>query len=181
MKKYILLAITALITISLFNPFSAKAEDQTVNDVLNSIMQAQNITDNTKIDCSKVTQQQFIDLGDAVMGLMSPNQQSHDYMDQMMGGEGSASLNQAHTIMGERYLGCYSTSTSNIMNYGYYGGMMGNYGGMMGWGYNNMMGYGYHSSGFWIINILGVFFFIFIILGIIALLKYIFKNNKPKS
>lgn len=154
-----------------------------VNSVLQDIYKTQNIDSQAKVDCSKVTDDQFNTLGDAYMGVMLPNQQQHEAMDNMMGGEGSASLRQAHINMGRSYLGCWSNYNSGpvympmmggygIMNElgaynnNYPGGIMGGYG--SGW---NMMGnWGF---GGWVTTVL---VWVLLILGIVAAVKWLRKK-----
>ncbi len=124
---------------------SSQSED--VNGILQGIYKGQNITTQTQVDCSKITDDQFEKLGDAYMEIIHPGQ-AHEYMDQMMGGEGSASLRQAHVTMGRSYLGCWSNYNSRPL----YMPMMGGYGlsaqaGMMGGYYGNSGDTGRWSSG----------------------------------
>src|SRR3989338_7625517 len=69
------------------------------------------------IGCSNVTDDQLEGMGDYYMEQMHPGE-AHESMDQMMGGEGSASLRQVHISMARR-LYCNENA----------GGLMG--GGMM--------------------------------------------------
>lgn len=87
------------------------SQDQTTNTNINTALQdiykTQNVSDQTKINCSKVTDDQFEKLGDASMGA-GISEQQHTAMENMMGGEGSSTLKQAHITMGRSYLGCWS-------------------------------------------------------------------------
>lgn len=103
--------------------------NKTTIEVLQEILTSQNVSTVQKLDCTKVTDEQFADLGDAFMEEAHPGD-AHEAMDKMMGGEGSASLTAIHISMGQRYLGCAGSTV------GY--GMMG--GGMMGGYYNNRSG-----------------------------------------
>ena len=159
-------------------------QSQQLNDAVQSIYKSQNVSSQAQLDCSKVTDDQFEKLGDSYMGTMLPNEQQHQAMENMMGGEGSASLKQAHINMGRSYLGCWSNYNSGpvympmmggygMMNgynsaYGNYypGGMMGGYGS----GWNMMGGWGFGS---WITTIL---IWALLILGIVAAVKWLRKK-----
>ena len=154
-----------------------------LNRVLQSIYASQNVTSQAQVNCSKVTSDQFNRLGDAYMGTMLPNQQQHKVMDNMMGGEGSKSLRQAHINMGRSYLGCWSDYSSGPISMP----MMGRYGsynngnypinGMMrnnGWGLDMMGGY----SGFaWFGWITMILVWALLILGIAAIVKWLRKTQ----
>ena len=157
-----------------------------LNSVLQSIYASQNVTSQVQVDCSKVTDDQFNELGDAYMGTTLPNQQQHEVMDNMMGGEGSESLRQAHINMGRSYLGCWSDYTSGPISMPMMGGMMGGYGsyggnypinGMMGnngWGLDMMGGY----DGFvWFGWITMILVWALLILGIAAIVKWLRKTQ----
>lgn len=158
------------------------AQSSEVNSALQDIYKTQSIDSQAKVDCSKVTDDQFDKLGDAYMSVMLPNRQQHEVMDNMMGGEGSASLRQAHINMGRSYLGCWSNYNSGPVympmmgGYGlmnglsaynnYSGGMMGGYG--SGW---NMMGnWGF---GVWVTIVL---VWALLILSIVAAVKWLRKK-----
>lgn len=124
---------------------------ESVETVIQDILEQQNVSTIQDLNLSKISDNDWEALGDAVMELQHPGE-AHEAMDQMMGGEGSESLRQMHINMGQAYLGYGSTGNDNA----YYGpGMMGgsammgygnnsrNFGapsGMMGFG--SMMGYG---------------------------------------
>jgi hypothetical protein len=132
MKRY---AITVLAVSAFFliGAGFALAQSTSPETVLSQIRQKLGLGPDDRIDPSKVPDNLMQELGDAVMDQMIPNPQQHEWMDRMMGGEGSESLAAAHRWMGYRYLtGGYGPGG------GY--GMMG--GGMMGGGYGGwgMMG-----------------------------------------
>lgn len=77
-----------------------------VDDMMNSMMVSQNVNNISQLDCNKATDQELEELGDAVMDKMMNNEQLHEQMDNMMGGEGSASLQQMHVAMGKGWLNC---------------------------------------------------------------------------
>lgn len=110
-------------------PSQGEMQTASVETVLQDILSQQKVSTIQQLDLSKISDDDWEKLGDAVMEQAHPGQ-AHEAMDQMMGGEGSASLRQMHIYMGRAYLG-YGTNN----NYGY--GMMG--GGFMGGG---MMGFG---------------------------------------
>lgn len=99
-----------------------------VPDVLDEIRGELGLDEDERIDPDAVPPELLEELGDAVMGEIHPDPETHEWMDEMMGGEGSESLASAHRWMGYRYL---------TGGYGRGLGMMG--GGMMGPG---MMGRG---------------------------------------
>lgn len=153
-----------------------------VDDVLTEIMASQNVDEAASINCQEVTSEQFEDLGDSVMGAIHPDEQQHEFMDQMMGGEGSESLRAMHVIMGENYLGC----GTGVMGGGMMGGMdmmsmMGNWSGypsdnsfnnMM---YNMMGGWGAWSWFGWIFM---VTVWVFLVVLIVVLIKWLIGKNK---
>ena len=161
MKKInFILVIASIIFIA---PILVSADSGvSLDSVLSEIKTSQNVSENNQIKCENVSEQNFEELGDAVMGVMHPNEQEHELMDQMMGGEGSQSLKAAHILMGKRYLGCVSGTS------GY--GMMGGNGNF----YNNMMsGFGWNWLGF----LYQFLFLSLIILAIAALIKWISKQK----
>lgn len=151
-----------------------------VTAIIQDIYSTQGVTGQEQIDCSVVTDAQFERLGDAYMGVMLPNESQHEAMDNMMGGEGSQSLAQAHINMGRSYLGCWSDYNSGPV----YMPMMGGYtqpgffGHMTGsnlfpgWG---MMG-AYRGGASWFGAITMVLVWTLLILGIVALIKFITRK-----
>jgi len=126
---------------------------KTVDQMMQQIMGEQHVAA-SQIDCTKVSNDEFEQLGDAVMDRMIGNSQLHARMDAMMGGEGSQSLTNMHIAMGANWLGC----ATNLQGAAGAGMMGGGFGGMMGGNYfngymgnmmSNMMGYyypAYYSS-----------------------------------
>ena len=106
---------------------------ESVEDMIAEIRVELGLEANERIEPDKVSPQLLEKLGDAVMGTFHPDPEQHEWMDEMMGGEGSESLAAAHRWMGYRYLsGGYGSTSFGMMG----GSMMGP--GMMGrWG---MMG-----------------------------------------
>ena len=75
-------------------------------------MLKQGVSDVKQIDCKKISDSEFEQLGDAVMERMAGSHEFHEQMDEMMGGEGSASLQSMHIFMGANWLGCGDGSTT---------------------------------------------------------------------
>jgi len=127
---------------SFFPSVSGAVSDKSADDIVKEIMQAQNAAEKEDIDVSKISDEQFEELGDAIMDLMMPDQSQHEYMDQMMGGAGSESLKNMHIAMAKNYIsGNFSGTGCPMMARGKMtggnmmsGGMMGNF---------NADGYGY--------------------------------------
>src|SRR3989338_3321456 len=104
--------------------------------------------------CDSLTQEQLESIGEYYMEQMHPGK-AHEYMDSMMGGEGSESLRSAHIQMAQVL---YCGKTDIPLTYGGMMGMgmMGGYGagatggyGMMGTGARSgMMGFASGSQGY---------------------------------
>lgn len=155
---------------------SSRTEQQnqkTLDTMVNNLLKSQNVSSVNQLDCQKVSNDQLEKLGDAWMDVVIPNESEHQAMDNMMGGEGSQSLTNAHIGMAENYLGC-STGNANDswmpMMFGNYNNSADRYsargGGfpMMGWGY----GYGNGASGFgWGFGILAFLFWLVIFIDAI--------------
>ncbi|HEX7042048.1 MAG TPA: hypothetical protein VF189_02270, partial [Patescibacteria group bacterium] len=155
MKK-LLFVLTILGVIFLFNDKSSYAQSGMMGDYYNSdsssssvvsqteqdnqqkfqllvndILKSQGVTSVDKLDCSKIPSDQLEKLGDSWMDVMIPNENAHENMDNMMGGEGSKTLSNMHIGMAKRYLGCKNANygwmgTQNLENGGEFN--------MMGWG-----------------------------------------------
>ena len=136
--------------------------------------------------CGNLSDGQLEQIGEYYMEQMHPGQ-VHEYMDRMMGGEGSESLKQQHIQMA---LVLYCGRTDTNVTYGgmmammpmFYrgGGWMGGSGGwgpgagggMMGYG---MMGYNYDMMGGygWV---LGLVFWVLVLLALILIVVWLYKN-----
>src|SRR3989344_2424014 len=127
--------LTALLLFQL-NLGSVHAQEPSIESVLDEITVEQGIDNLDQLDCSKVSQEQLEQLGEALMSVMHPDAEVHELMDNMMGGEGSEALKARHIYMGSNYLGCYNGSAvnsgSSLNMMGRMGNMMGMMGGMMG-------------------------------------------------
>lgn len=172
MKK---ISLFILLAVSL--PLMAAASEnhgRPASEVLADIIKYQNISQTQDINCEEVTDEQFVELGDAAMEQRHPGEQ-HVAMDQMMGGEGSEALRSMHIAMGKNYLGC--SADERFMNIGMMGGNMmdsflgnntfryrGGYG-MMGAPGTSFFSFSYFITIFLI--------WVILILGITALIKWI--------
>jgi len=93
----------------------AHEEIQSPDEIINSMMSAQGISQIGQLDCTKLTDEQFEILGDAIMEKMSGSHELHEQMGTMMGGEGSASLQSMHIALGGNWLGCTSGMAGGMM------------------------------------------------------------------
>lgn len=150
---------------------------ESVETVLQDIFNQQDISTVQELDLSKISDDEWERLGDAVMELRHPGE-AHEAMDQMMGGEGSDSLQQIHINMGKAYLGYGENYGQGMMG----GGMMPMMSMMMGGGGNSMMGsFGANSMGTfgwgfgWIFMIL---FWVLVVLGVVALIRWMANQGK---
>lgn len=161
--------------------FADEGHDMSLSGVVEEIMLVQGVNSQDKVDCEKVSDEQFEELGEAVMGAMHPDPEEHEAMDQMMGGEGSDSLLAMHIAMGQRYLGCNSTGS------GMMGGMMGLTGmaegktslGSMTKGGDSMMGSMIGSFGAGLFGwVFMVLFWLLVVVGIVALIKLLTGQSR---
>lgn len=117
MKKHKILLVMAMIVgifpLSTAITFAHEGHSSEADQPINQIYETQGIDDINKIDCAKVTDKQFEELGDYAMGLIHPDDKDHEEMDDMMGGEGSESLTEMHISMGKTYLGCWNNQSSS--------------------------------------------------------------------
>jgi uncharacterized membrane protein len=146
--------------------------------IINEIKQNQNVESISQINPAKISPLLLEELGDAVMGLMIGDEQQHEWMDEMMGGEGSEQLASTHRWIAYNYL-------ENNGNLGSWGPGMRGYGMMNGswnrnwqntrWGYGptNMMNW---SGNLWNWIAIAVIF-IFIVIGVIALFQFRRKSS----
>ena len=134
----LVLVVSAFLAINIAGAqnLSSDSEVKNLTVVMNEIMSSQSVDNKEGIDCDKVSDDQFEELGDSVMEQMAGSNQAHEVMEQMMGGEGSTSLQSVHIVMGTQYLGC--RQNSYLTAFGPVGmmGMMGYGRGMMGGLYN---------------------------------------------
>ena len=111
-------AVFTFLVLYLPSAFAHEEVEKSYDEIAQEILAAQNAVSLDKIDCGRVSREQFEELGDAIMGKMAGSDELHEQMDQMMGGEGSQNLHSMHVSMGENWLGCNGPQGMN--------GMMGN-------------------------------------------------------
>src|SRR3989344_607114 len=133
-----------------------------------------------QLECKNLTDEQYGSLGEYFMGQSIGDTQRHALMNQMMtnmmGEEGEE---QMHIAIGKRVSGCESNAQvpSNGVGFMPMMWMMGGGGNpMMGTGWGNMMG-GWNGFGLlgWIPMLL---FWILLILGVVALIRYLGGSGK---
>ncbi|MEW6035549.1 MAG: hypothetical protein AB1529_02970 [Candidatus Micrarchaeota archaeon] len=170
MKQFLMMMLVMALAVPLFATMST--EDATASKQLID----------SNISCDKLSQEQLELIGEYFMEQMHPGQ-AHEAMDQMMGGEGSASLEQAHVQMA---LVLYCGQTNTSVTYGGMMGMMpmmgrfGGYGsgfggGMMNYPYGGMMGYdmmGYGGWG-WIV---GLVFWVLVFVALILAIFWLYRS-----
>ena len=107
-------------------PVVAQEHGRSIQAILAEIKQEQSVQRVEQIDPDKVSDVQLAELGEAVMDVQFPNERQHAFMDEMMGGEGSQSLEAMHRSMGYSYLSAGGESGWGMMDTGRTGwGMMG--------------------------------------------------------
>lgn len=106
MSKITVILLTLFLMVSASTVSAQGMMETNLDTLVVQIQQSQGVSSSNQIDCQKVTDSQFEKLGDAWMDTVHPNESTHEQMDQMMGGEGSQSLEASHIQMGRNYLGC---------------------------------------------------------------------------
>ncbi len=125
---------------------------RSIDAVLSEIRQEWNIVKNEGIDPDKIGDGLLEELGEAVMSYMIPNPRQHEWMDEMMGGEGSENLSAMHRLMGYRYLSDDGGFMGSMMMGGMLGSGSSGWGSMMGSGVGrSIMGYGTMGYGGWLL------------------------------
>lgn len=160
-----------------------------VGVIINEIKQNQGVGTISLIDPDQISPALLEELGDAVMGLMITDEQQHEWMDQMMGGEGSDQLASTHRWIAYNYLqndGNLSTWAPGRGGYGFMGpGMMG------GWNSNwsdgpypsyNRWNYGPGNMMSWSGNWLNLGYIILVIvIGTVVAVVLIRTNRRSSS
>jgi len=121
MKRAILLSMLLIILFS----FLVVAQEE------HDFTEAKQLID-SGVSCNQLTNEQLEEIGDYYMEQMHPGE-AHEYMDKMMGGEGSESLKQVHISMAKSiYCGETNQGMMGMMNMMNSDGNMMGSGGMMG-------------------------------------------------
>jgi putative membrane protein len=143
MRTYrIVLRIALVLALLMYTgvAFGDAGHGKSVEEVLTEIREKLDLGPNDRIDPDRVSDGDLEELGEAVMGLMHPDTREHEFMDEMMGGEGSKNLEYMHRLMGYRYL------SGELRGTDFPGIEMP----QRPWGMGNgrhMMGWGMHGSG----------------------------------
>ncbi len=164
---------------------SQQAEEQEGKKLLDQLK-------NKTTSCQKLTNDNFEKIGEYFMGQAIGNTPEHIQMNNMMKSMmGDAGESQMHIAWGKRGSGCDTNASYSQNRTGFmqmmgsafapwsFGGTKGGGKPMMGYGgWNNMMGWGGFGLG-WIFMIL---FWILVILGVVALIRYLGNSGKaPKD
>jgi len=127
-----------------------------------------------ELECKNLTDEQYDSLGEYFMGQSIGNTQRHAAMNQMMismmGEEGERKM---HVTLGKRYSGCDPDAQTPSNGLGFMPMMW-----MMGGGGNPMMGYSGWGGFGWIFMIV---FWVLIILGVVALVRYLRDPKQNES
>jgi uncharacterized membrane protein len=99
-RKSMLVAVLLALVI----PPLVQGQERSVREIVAEIKQAQGVERAEAIDPDEVSDATLEELGEALMSVMVPNERQHEFMDRMMGGEGSDSLEAMHRAMGYSYL-----------------------------------------------------------------------------
>jgi uncharacterized membrane protein len=177
---YVFLALVFAVTPVASLAQSDDGHNRSIADVVSEISQSQSVSSQSELSCDAITDVQFEKLGDAVMQAMVGDDEAHEAMDNMMGGEGSESLSSMHIAMGQRYLGCAQDQFGTM-------GMMGGMMSMMGSGWQGGDGFMMNGSygpwgmmsGSWGIGML--LFWIIVIVGIVLLIKWLAGQSHHKG
>jgi len=176
--------ISVCLPMFLFSDSEGNEHGKSVELILKEIREEQGIELNESINLDKVSPELLEELGEAVMSIMHPDPKQHEWMDTMMGGEGSARLRAMHQTMGYQYL---TGESGPIMGRGIApcrGGALFNRRGKMGHG---MMGYPFSYGGRWGFGMMnlrygGMIVMWVIVIVLIGLVVYlIVRSQRPKE
>src|SRR3989338_6662337 len=161
------------------SPSSVTSDDHTAGEEIEG-KEIWNKLQTKQLECKNLTDEQYGSLGEYFMGQSIGNTQRHILMNQMM--TSMMGEEQAHIAMGKRLSGCEPNAQvpSNGVGFMPMMWMMGGGGNsMMGTGWGNMMG-GWNGFGLlgWIPMLL---FWILLILGVVALLRYLGRSGQQQE
>lgn len=94
---------------------TSQIHGESIDTILSGIRSELNLGSTDAIEPDKVSDESLEKLGEAVMSFRIPDPRQHEWMDKMMGGEGSESLADMHKLMGYRYLENGSTDFGSMM------------------------------------------------------------------
>ncbi len=174
----VVLAMGMFLTASAVFADASENHGESIDSILSEIRGELNLDSSATINPDNVSDESLEKLGEAVMSFRIPNPRQHEWMDKMMGGEGSESLSNMHKLLGYRYLVNGSAAFGPLMmGYGYRGNEMtvrdfdnGRFG---GWGQMPMV----WSSGYgWIFPVLGL-----LLIAVLVVLIVLFAKKRNKA
>lgn len=169
------LAILMAVAIALLTAGVAFAQEDAhgrdIDEILQQIKQNQGVEGVGQIDPEAVDRELLEELGDGVMGLMVADEQQHQWMDRMMGGEGSPELASTHARLGYTYL----ENGGNLAALG--SGMMGAWNDQRGW--HNSTPFGWWGGPFLWIG--GLLVLVLLVALTIAILRTSTPGHGPRS
>ncbi len=110
----VLVAFMLILSPAAFADSSAD-HGESIDAILSGIRSDLKLGAQDTIDPAKVSDASLEKLGEAVMSFRIPDPRQHEFMDKMMGGEGSESLANMHKFLGYRYLENGSTDFGSMM------------------------------------------------------------------
>ena len=129
-----------------------------------------------QLGCKELTDDRYVVLGEYFMGQSIGDTQRHAAMNQMMiSMMGEKGEKQMHIVMGKRLSGCDTSAQIPANDIGFMPMMMGI---MRGGGNNMMSGWGGFGLLGWIPMVL---FWIVLILGVVALLRYLGRSGQQQD
>lgn len=81
--------------------------EMSLADAMAQLRESLGLEANAHIVCEMLTEAQFEFLGEVVMAELYGDEEKHEIVDQLAGGEGSEQLRRAHVEVGAKYLGCH--------------------------------------------------------------------------
>lgn len=153
---------------------SANEHGRSIEEVMSDIRKQLGLSKDSSINADKVDNKLLEELGEAVMAYRVPDPKQHEWMDNMMGGEGSENLKAIHRVMGYNYLKYGSVGSFGfgpMMSGGVRG--FGNSGFMMGSGYPGRFGSWAGRYNSWIV----IAFIIGLLVAVIVLALFLVRRR----